>query len=765
MLLASIVAGRARADDAPPPATPVDPNAPIDVGGPPDPGGAAAPTEPAAKAPAPPVAADPSADPPKPPDPLDVQVAGKKPPPSRGAGDYRIEKGHAGTDVPHNSASSFLTMAPGFFLTSEGGVGHADRIYLRGFDAREGQDIALSVNGMPINESGNFHGNGFADTNFILPELVHAVRVLEGPFDPSQGNYAVAGSVDYELGLDQRGVTTKFGYGSFNTARLLVTWGPASMSTGTFAGAELFTTDGFGQNRDGQRATGMAQYEGTLGEHGSYRILATGYGVRYHSAGPMRRDDVESGRFGFYDTYDTRQGGSASRFSLSGDLAGKSGDLDLEQAFFLSRTTLGIDENLTGFLLDTQEAEQKPHGQRGDLLSLENDGVTYGARGKGRWSGKLFGQKQEVELGYFARGDHVDSVQQRLLAGSNTPYAKEADLTSDLADLGLWADVSFKPWKWLTVRGGVRGDMFLFDVRDNCAARSVSAPDPNDPPGDASCLDQTRFGEHREPDQRATTASLKFMPRATLLVGPFDGFTFTASAGLGVRSIDPSYITEDIDTPFASVTAGEGGVSYLKTWPTLSVEAKSIFFGTHVDKDQIFSETEGRNVIGGGTTRAGWVGSARVTGEFFDTVDSVTLVKSAFDDTGLLVPYVPDIVLRSDSALFHEIPGIPEVLGSRFKGTLGVGVTLIGERALPYGQRSDATFTLDASTSLSWKWFTLGLEVENLLDAQYASAEYDYVSDFRSQPAPTLVPAPHFIAGAPRSFLFSVSGNLGGVGT
>ncbi len=70
------------------------------------------------------------------------------------------------------SATELLQLAPGIYLSSEGGEGHAERIYLRGFDAREGQDIELSVGGVPINESGNFHGNGFADTGFIIPELV-----------------------------------------------------------------------------------------------------------------------------------------------------------------------------------------------------------------------------------------------------------------------------------------------------------------------------------------------------------------------------------------------------------------------------------------------------------------------------------------------------------------------------------------------------------------------------------------------------------------
>jgi hypothetical protein len=93
-------------------------------------------------------------------------------------------------------------------LTNESGEGHADQVFLRGFDAKEGQDIEFSVGGVPINESGNLHGNGHADTHFIIPELVSSLRVVEGPFDPRQGNYAVAGSANYELGLAERGSTS-----------------------------------------------------------------------------------------------------------------------------------------------------------------------------------------------------------------------------------------------------------------------------------------------------------------------------------------------------------------------------------------------------------------------------------------------------------------------------------------------------------------------------------------------------------------------------
>ena len=141
--------------------------------------------------------------------PAEVEIRGRMVPPSRGASDFNLRIGEL-SRVPRQNATEMLKLAPGILLTNEGGEGHAEQVFLRGFDAREGQDIEFTVGGVPINESGNLHGNGYADTHFILPELVESLRVIEGPFDPRQGNYAVAGSANYELGLEKRGLTAKY---------------------------------------------------------------------------------------------------------------------------------------------------------------------------------------------------------------------------------------------------------------------------------------------------------------------------------------------------------------------------------------------------------------------------------------------------------------------------------------------------------------------------------------------------------------------------
>jgi hypothetical protein len=192
----------------------------------------------------------------------------------------------------------------------------------------------------------------------------------------------------------------------------------------------------------------------------------------------------------------------------------------------------------------------------------------------------------------------------------------------------------------------------------------------------------------------------------------------------------------------------------------VEVIARSIFFQTHVDRDLIFSETAGRNTLGNGTTRTGWVGAVRLTGEHFDVMGNATLVKSIFDDTHLLVPYVPDVVIRADAAGFGELP--LKLRSAPLRGAVSAGLTYVGHRPLPYGQRSDSVFTLDMSTTLTWTHYEVGLAVTNVFGRKYRLGEYNFASDFHTEPAPTLVPVRHFSAGAPRAIFGTLAVNFGG---
>jgi iron complex outermembrane recepter protein len=706
----------------------------------------------------PPVPSTPDSSAPTSPAPTEVIVQGHFRAPSRGAGDFHIDIGQL-AQVPRKSAAEMLQLAPGILLTNEGGEGHAHQVFLRGFDAREGQDIEFTVGGVPINEAGNLHGNGHADANFIIPETVLSLRVMEGPFDPRQGNFAVAGAADYRLGLERRGLTLKSTFGSYGTQRILGLWGPVGLSRCTFGAAEIYKTDGFGQNRDAQRASAVAQYEGKFGTTGSYRVVGQGYSANYHSAGVLRDDDYRAGRVGFYDTYDPRQGGDSSRYSIAADLEQSINDTLFRQQLYLIRRDMRLRTNYTGFLLDAQQPTQNPHPQRGDGIDLAVDSWTLGSRGSSRVKEKIGGLTQELEVGYSARGDFGRGTQLRIQASNGIPYHRDIDVEYALGDVGLYGDANLRFLSWLMLRGGVRANFFAYNVLDRCAQTEVRQPSRSDPPGDASCLDQQNFGAYRDPTQRSSTATTTLLPRATLLLAPATGLVLSMSYGQGVRSIDPIYISQDTKTPFSRVDAYEAGIAYSRTFSTTQLVTRAAAFRTHVGQDLIFSETAGRNTLANGTTRNGMLAAVRFNGAFFDQSLNATLVQSRFDDTGLVVPYVPNWVVRSDTALHRELPF--KFGGAATKGAVAGGVTYVGKRPLPYNQLSDPIFTVDASATLDWQRFELGFEVTNLFGNRYRLGEYNYASDFHSADQPTLVPVRHFSAGPPRMFFVTFAITFG----
>lgn len=726
----------------------------------PPPAAVASPTSPSTT----PVAAGPAAAPAAPlptatPD-EGVVVRGRSRIPSRGAGDHEIPIGKLAI-VPRTDAAGLLRLAPGVFLTNEGGTGHPYQIFLRGFDAREGQDIELTVDGVPINEVGNVHGNGLADTHFIIAELVQSLRVIEGPFAPQQGNFAVAGSALYDVGLREPGLAVKATYGSFNTKRLLLTWKPRGARDHTFGGAEVVSSDGFGDNRKSEHAAAMGGYEGTFGKRGLWRVLVTSYAAHYSEAGLLRDDDVTSGRKSFFDTYDTQQGGDSSRHSAALTVEDKIGDTSFSQSAFLVFRDFRLRQNLTGFLQDPQQTWQTPHSQRGDLIDQQSHALTFGGRGSARAQARFLGQNQELELGYFGRYDDVQGLQQRDRTGTNVPYRKDYDLASSLANLGIFADASIKPFvRWITLRGGVRVDYYSYRVRDLCALKAQATTAAVD--ADTECFSADRSG-YRSTDQTSSTSAGIVEPRATLLLGPFRGFTLSGSRGTGSRSIDPQYINQDLKTPFAEVVATEGGMAYQHAIGDVDLLVKSVFFQTKVDKDLFFNQAEGRNTLSDGTTRTGWAGNVRATGSFFDVAGSATFVRATFDDTKLLIPYAPSVVLRADAAVFGNLP--VRIDGKNLQASAGTGVSYVGKRPLPLGEESNTIFTTDVALNLRYRAVQVGLICTNLFDRRYRIGEYNYASDFKSRDYPTLVASRHFSAGEPRAIYGTLTLTLDGDGT
>ena len=672
--------------------------------------------------------------------PEEVLVTGRTRSPSHGPSDFELPIGELAV-VPRASAGDFLKLAPGILVTNEGGEGHAESIVLRGFDAGEGEAMELSVGGVPINDPGNFHGNGYADTHFILPELVESVRVLEGPFDPHQGNFAVAGSADYELGLAQRGLTAKGTGGSYGTERVLLAWGPEDQSRHTFGAAEYTRSDGYGQNRAYARGSAIGQYEGKLGALGSWRVTGQAYSVVAQAAGVIREDDYEAGRIGFYDTYDPNQGQDSSRFSLAADLETRAGPTELTQQLFVIARSLRIREDFTGFVTDAGERDP-----RGTMLDLAMTEQSIGARGSARTHAEALGQRQEFEIGYFARGDSVNNVQRLDVRGTQAPYATDANLGGNLGDVALYADASVKPLSWITVRGGLRGELFTYAVEDRCAADVIPCDEDPSPAG-------------RNPRTSAATSAV--LPRASVLLGSFEGFTLSGSFGQGARSLAIDEVAADPGATLATISSYEGGMSYAHATAAGELTLRSVFYGTRINRDEIFDPTVGRTVETGATTRIGWMGAGRLTGSFYDESANVAAVRGVVDATQEGIPYVPHVTARSDTAFFGDLPW--SIDRHPVRASIGPAITYVGVRSLPNGQSSDPYVLVDAAARLNWRAFELGLIATNLFDVKYRLSEFTFASDFLAPvSSASLAPERSFTAGAPRMLFLSLAATLGG---
>ena len=728
--------GAAPAAAAPQPGAPAAAVAPVP---PPQPAAPAAqPTAPAAGEPAPPGERI-----------EEVSVRGHQRKVERGGSDFVIDIGALAV-VPRKNAENLLELAPGIFIANEGGEGHAEQVFLRGFNAEQGQAVEFSVNGVPINEVDNPDSHGYADTHFIIPELIKDLQVTEGPFDPHQGDFAVAGSARYELGVRDRGLRFAQTLGSFGTRRSLALWAPKGEREGTFAAAQFSQSDGFGTSRASGSASAMAQYEGELGQRGLFRLLATTYATHYKSAGVVRRDDVDSGRVDFYGSEDPSQGGDAARHSLSFDLEAPLGDAVATEQVYLTLRTLRIAENFTGFLLDNQQAGQAIHGQRGDAVEKDYGAVTAGSRGSYRLRFQALGREQSVEAGYSARYDRTTPSIRRLRFGTQTPYATDLDLETAVTNLAGYADLELRPLSFLSLRGGVRQEFYAYEVNDFCA---TSGNYKIGQPLDVDCPAYDRAGP-RLPQRRVTATGQLLAPKGTAVLTLPRGFSLTASYGVGAASLDPVSLEQDENAPFVLLHAYEAGA--LGKWKAggFDLTARLVGYQTRVGQDLVFNPDLGRLSPSSATTRTGVVAAARATSRWLDEAASFTSVHPTFDDTGSLVPYTPLVIARSDTALFGPLPLSFD--GRALHGTLGVGAGYIGKRSLPFSQLSAPTVQVDASASVSWAWLKLGVSVTNLTNQQFPLSQFFYASDFRSRPYATLAPAAHFTAAPPRVVLFTL---------
>jgi len=362
---------------------------------------------------------------------------------------------------PRLRPGDIVEAVPGVVATQHSGDGKANQYFLRGFNLDHGTDFAVTVDGMPVNMPTHGHGQGFADLNFLIPELVSGVRYRKGPYFADAGDFSLAGSaaLDYVSALPAPFAEATVGANGFR--RLLAAGSRTVNDDSTWLGAiELEGNDGpWSAPERLRKINAVLRYAQGTPVRG---VVVTGmaYRSRWNATDQIPERLVDSGELSRWGTLNPTDGGSTRRLSLSGQWFdhGPTGQTRISAYAIDYRFALFSD--FTYFLNDPVQGDQFEQTDRRRV---------YGAQVSQRMSNRIAGLDGLLSLGAQWRGDRIAEVGLYATAARERLSTVRDDAVSqDLLSLHAQQLVHFSP-RW---RGyaGLRGALLRYRVRGREAA-------------------------------------------------------------------------------------------------------------------------------------------------------------------------------------------------------------------------------------------------------------------------------------------------------
>jgi len=199
--------------------------------------------------------------------------------------------------VPASDAWDIVRQASGVEVHLQGqGPGFASDAAFRGFTSDHSTDVAMSIDGVPLNQTVNGHAEGYADWNALIPEAVSSVEITNGPAVPWAGNFAMGGVVDVKTRPLAIGTEWSARVGSYGDARLAVVKGDADEQGGYLLAADAQRSDGWRQNSGEWIAHGMANKVWQLAEGSTSSLAVSAYGSQWHSPGYLDTTQYRAGQ-------------------------------------------------------------------------------------------------------------------------------------------------------------------------------------------------------------------------------------------------------------------------------------------------------------------------------------------------------------------------------------------------------------------------------------------------------------------------------------
>jgi hypothetical protein len=635
---------------------------------------------------------------------------------------------------PYLRRGQLLEVVPGVIITQHSGDGKANQYFVRGFNLDHGTDFNISMDGQPINFTSHAHGQGYADLNPIIPELVESLDYWKGPFYGQIGDFSTAGAAKFRFfDMLPQGIAL-FGFGENNYLRGLLAdtidlsnpvppggkgaksgplIKPGTDRSGLTYALEYNYYDGpWDREGNAQRINGFLKYFKQSGPD-SFSITAQAYDADWDSTDQIPQRLIDSGGINRLGNVDDTVGGESSRHSLMGAWDRDHANGRTHADFYVGKYDLDLFSNFTYFLSDDVN---------GDQFEQRDDRWFAGGEVNRTWD---FGEKNSITLGVQSRNDFINDI--GLYNTKDTVRLKtvrEDDVTQ--SSLGIFGTGRYQMNSWFRVEPGIRADGFYFDVDSDNPANSGSETD-----GIIS-------------------------PKLSLVFGPWKETEIYANAGMGFHSNDARGVTitedpvsnlpTDSVDPLVRTYGFELGA---RTEAFSNIVSTLALFYLHSDSELLYVGDAGTSEAGPATERFGieWSTYWRPT-DWWMIDNELTLSEGRLLDVG------PD----------DEIPGsVPLTANTGI--TFGRGEGFYGSfRSLFFGERplvedgsqdSRQSWQVNARVGYRKNDWSLDLDCLNLLGREDNDIEYFYPSRLAGEPIG--VDDVHLHPAEPRTFRITLT--------
>ncbi len=600
--------------------------------------------------------------------------------------------------VPFARVGEALEIVPGLIVTQHSGEGKANQYFLRGFNLDHGTDLAISVDGMPVNMPTHGHGQGYADINFMIPELIQSVNVRKGPYFADVGDFGSAGSRRDRL---RQQAAEKHRGGDLWQFRLSpragggIDRGRRGHAARGDRGHEIQRPLGrAGQRPQDQRRAALQPGHRDRRLYADRRWPIPTAGIRPTRSRSARSIPALIGRFG---TLDPTDGGTSSRFSLSGNLAQSSEYGQTKVSAYVIRSDLQLYNNFTYFLDNPVNGDQFNQLDRRTLGGFD-------ARHAFDW--RFAGLETQTRVGVQSRYDDIHVGLFKTEARSVLSTVREDRVQE--GNVGIWIDSTTRWTDWLRTTVGIREDFFAGRVLSDTPENSGNA-------------------------QASMTS-----PKAGIVLGPWFKTEFYGNAGYGLHSNDIRGATITVDpndkvTPLDRsplLVRSRGAEVGIRTKAIEGLTSSLAVFVLDFDSELLFVGDAGTTEPSRPSRRVGveWTNQYKpVPWLSFDLDIAYTRARfTDFDPAGDRIPGAPAWV-GSASVTFGGETGWFGALKARYFGPR----PLIEDDSV----RSLSSLIFNARAGYRFdNGLSVRLDVLNLFNAQTNQIEYYYLSRLPGEP-------------------------------